>query len=120
MRRKGAFVKVALAWAVLNAAIIAAWPVPGASVKRALLAGEVAALVAGAVAVGVGYRRAWSWPHVAVLWLGVVEIAVVTVGPFRSSVYARWELAQVAYSLGFAVLAVVHAIAAHRLRRGGS
>lgn len=120
MRRVPIAVKaIAGAWLALNAALLAAWPVPGATVQRALLGAEVAALVAGAVAVGRGYRRAWRWPHAAVLWLLGVELVVVTLGPYRYSVYERWDIGQALYAAGFAVLAVLQTLAAHRLRREG-
>jgi hypothetical protein len=108
-------------WATLQVSLLASGPHTPEGVQRLLTAHEVVALVVGAVAAIVGWRRDedWTWPHAAVLWLLGVELAVVMLGPFRTSVYEKWDLARVAYALCFVVLAVMQVIA-HRRRRVGS
>lgn len=108
-------VKAVLAWLVANAALVLADP--GAVwTQRALLGGELAALLAGAAAAVVGWGRSWGLAARAAIWLLGVELVVVALGPFRTSIYTNWHLARVAYTLGFAALAGLQVAAWRRLR----
>lgn len=113
--RRRALPVIAALWVLANGLLIAG-PLRREPTQRGLLVVEVVALAAVALAVGVGWRRPWTWPHRALLWLAVVEVVVVTLGPFRGSVYTDWDLARVAYGISFAVLAVLQGAAWYRLR----
>lgn len=94
-----------LPWATLQAVLVARWPLHGDDVRHALLVHEWIAVAVAGVAVWRGWGREWSRPHHAALALAAVELVIATVGPFRLSIYRDWDLARVAYVLGFTALA---------------
>lgn len=99
-------------WAAANAALVGRGSAP---IQRELLAVELGAILAGAVALWRDRRRR-SPAVVVAAWLVALEVLVVALGPFRQSVYTRWDLAQLVYVLGFAVLAIGQSVAWYRLR----
>lgn len=115
--RRRALALVLAAWALANVVLVAGYPLGSATTQRVLLAAELAALVAGAAAAWRGWGGPrWGITQASALGLLAAELVVVTLGPYRYSVYSRWDLAQVCYSLAFAALAIVQGIARSRLR----
>lgn len=98
-------------WALGMATLLASGPHTPEGVQRIQLAHEVVALGMGAVAVWRGHGRRWSWSHIAALSLLGVELVVVALGPFRTSVYERWIVARILYVLGFTALAGMQVVA---------
>lgn len=110
------FVKVGLAWATANALLVAVYPLSEVDTQRALLAWEAGCVATGVLAPILAWGDAWSSPQRAALWLVAIEFVVVVAGPFRYSVYERWDIARAVYVLGFAALAVAQVDAYRRLR----
>src|SRR5262249_44324409 len=90
-------------------ALVATYPVTrGDVLQRCYLAAELAALV---VAIGCCVQFAWRQepprlPHGCTILIGCVEVAMI-IGPYRKSVFASWDLAQIAYTILYVTLAVV-------------
>ncbi len=115
MMPRAPLVKVGLAWATANALLVAVYPLSEVDTQRALLAWEAGCVATGVLAVALAWGDTWSSPQRAALWLVAVEFVVVVAGPFRYSVYERWDIARAVYALGFAALAVAQVDALRRL-----
>lgn len=93
-------------WAAINLALILRYPSSPEAAQRALLVNEWVALVLAGVVLGRTWGRVrLAPPHHAVRMLLAVELVVATVGPFRKDIFADWDLARFAYTLGFVALA---------------
>lgn len=116
MTPRAPIVKVGLLWLTANALLVAAYPLSDVGTQRSLAAWEAGCIATGVLAAVLAWGDAWSSPQRAALWLVAVEFVVLVAGPFRYSVYERWDLARVVYALGFAALAVAQVDACRRLR----
>ena len=116
MMPRAPFVKVGLAWATANALLVAVYPLSEVDTQRALLTWEAGCVATGVLAAILAWGDTWSSPQRAALWLVAIEFVVVVAGPFRYSVYERWDIARAVYALGFAALAVAQIDAVRRLR----
>lgn len=107
---------ILLVWAVANALLVTG-PLAPPRIQAVILAVEIAAVALGFAAGAVGWSGPrWRAPQGVAVALVGVELVLVLAGPFRYSVFERWDLAQICYTLTFAALAIAQGIAWHRLR----
>jgi hypothetical protein len=100
----------AAVWAVVSAALAAAYPLTrGAVLARVYTAAELASVMVGvgAVATWAPRREAPTPAHVVVALVLVAEIVAIVAGPWRFNLFGAWPLAQLAYATIFGVLVVL-------------
>lgn len=103
-------------WGITNI-ILLAGPIAPDRAQHALLVVEVVSVVASFVAGAVGWTGSrWRATQGVAVALAGAELVVLLAGPFRYSVFERWDLAQICYVLSFVALAVAQVIAWRRLR----
>lgn len=101
-------------------ALLVRGPLEKHRIQAVILAVEIAAVALGFVAGVVGWSGPrWRAPQGVAVALVGVELVLVLAGPYRYSVFERWDLAQICYTLTFAALAIAQGIVWRRLRPSG-
>lgn len=92
-------------WIGVVVAHVLLFPMTGRQTSRLFLGVEVAMLALSAACVAAGWRATWRAAHGVVLFLLGVELVVVLLGPFATSIFRDWNVARVIYTAAFTGLA---------------
>lgn len=103
-------------WMLANLVLVSG-PLTIDRVQGVLLVVQIAVVLACGLAIAVGWGGPrWRALQGVVVALAGTELVILLAGPYRYSVFERWDLAQICYLLSFAALAVAQVIAWRRLR----
>lgn len=94
-------------WLVFNLVLMQHFPMAARDLQRAFWWLEGAAVALSAVAIALGWRGDWGAAQKAAGMLVVGELVIATVGPYRLSIFQRWDLAQIPWALTFVALSAV-------------
>lgn len=98
---------VAVAWALFVLGSIAFFPMSTPAVQRSLAVAEGTSVATCGVFALVAYDAArWKPVHALALGLAGIELVVVTVGPFATSPFTDWAIAQVIYVITFGTITI--------------